>query len=123
MKIKDLMKKPIVIEHDMMLSDAAKLMTKYSISSLLIVNDGEVLGIITYHDLVRNFGESKKVSEVMTRKVVSVKEGDKLQSAIEIWREKEIGVFPVLNSKGKLVGILDSKDILKSWDNEDYIID
>ena len=123
MKIKDLMKKPIVIEHDMMLSDVAKLMTKYSISSLLIVNDGEVLGIITYHDLVRNFGESKKVSEVMTRKVVSVKEGDKLQSAIEILREKEIGVFPVLNSKGKLVGILDSKDILKSWDNEDYIID
>ncbi len=123
MKIKDLMKRPVVIEHDMMLCDAAKLMTKYSISSLLIVNDGEVFGIITYHDLVRNFGESKKVSEIMTRQVISVKENDKLQSAIEILREKEIGVFPVLNSRGKLVGILDSKDILKSWDNEDYIID
>ena len=123
MKIKDLMRKPIVIEHDMMLSDAAKLMTKYSISSLLIVNNGEVIGIITYHDLVRNFGEPKKVSEIMTRQLISVKENDKLQSAIEILREKGLVVFPVLNSKGKLVGILDARDILKSWDNEDYIID
>ena len=123
MKIKELMKKPIVIEKDVMISEVARIMTEYSISSLIVVNNGEILGIVTNHDLVKHFGETKKVSQVMIKKVVSIRETDKLQKAIEIVREKGIGVFPVVNSKGKIVGIIDSKDLLKVWETEDFLLD
>jgi len=123
MKIEDLMKKPIVIEKDMSLADAAKLMTKYSINSLIIENNGKIVGIITHHDLIKYFGESKKVFEAMTKNVLTLKVSDKLQRAIELVREKSVGIFPVVDSKGKIVGILDSKDLLKVWDDDDFLID
>lgn len=123
MKIKDLMKKPVVTEKDVTLSEAAKVMTKYSINSLIVEKDGKIVGIITHHDLIKYFGQNKKVSEVMTKNVLTIKEDDKLERAIEIVREKEIGIFPVVNDKGKLAGILDSKDLLKVWDDDDFLIE
>lgn len=123
MKIKDLMKKPVVVEKDVSLSEAAKIMMKYSISSILYTKEGSLIGIVTHHDLIKNFGENKKISEIMNKKVITMKEDDKLQRAIEIVRENNVGIFPVVNSKGKIIGILDSKDILKVWDDDDYLID
>lgn len=123
MKIKDLMKKPVVTEKDVTLSDAAKVMNKYSINSLIVVRDEKIVGIVTHHDLIKYFGQTKKVFEIMTKNVLTVKDDDKIQKAIEIVREKEIGIFPVVNNKGKLVGILDSKDLLKVWDEDDFLIE
>ncbi|MGV8130896.1 MAG: CBS domain-containing protein [Candidatus Pacearchaeota archaeon] len=123
MKIKDLMKKPVVTERDVTLSDAASVMNKFKINSLIVEKDGKIIGIITHHDLIRYFGQNKKVSEVMTKNVLTLKEEDKIQRAIELVREKEVGIFPVVNQKGKLVGILDSKDLLKVWDDDDFLID
>lgn len=123
MKVKELMKKPIVIEKDLLLIDAAKLMTKYSINSLIVEKDGKITGIITHHDLVKYFGEPKKVFEVMTKNVSTLKETDNVQKAIEMSREKKVGIFPVIDSKGKLVGVLDSKDLLKCWESDEFLID
>lgn len=123
MKIKDLMKKPVVIEHDVTLAVAAKMMAKNSINSLIIENDGDIIGIITHHDLIKYFGESKKIYEIMTRKVISLRDEDKIERAIELVREKGIGIFPVINNKGKIVGIFNSKDLLKMWDSDDFLID
>ncbi len=124
MKVKELMKKPIVIEKDLMLSDAAKIMVKYSINSIPVVKDENLLGIITAHDLVKNFGEQKKISEVMSTSISSMNENDKIQDAIEIIQKKDVDIIPVLNAGGKLVGIIDTKDIVKkACDNEDFFLD
>lgn len=123
MRIKDLMKKPIVIEKDMQLSNAAKLMNKNSINSLIVEKEGNILGIITNHDLVKYFGESKNVSEIMTKNVITLRDKDPIKKAIELARDKNIGIFPVVDSKNKIVGIIDSKDLIKLWDNEDFLID
>ena len=84
MIIEDLMKKPIVIERDLTLTEAAKLIIKHNISSLVVVSGRAVIGIITYEDLVRHFGEQKKVFEIMTKQVITVKKSDKVQKAKEI---------------------------------------
>ncbi|MEK6893976.1 MAG: CBS domain-containing protein [Nanoarchaeota archaeon] len=123
MKIKDLMKKPVVTEKDVTLSEVAKVMNKYSINSLIVVKDERIVGIVTHHDLIKYFGQTKKVFEIMTKNVLTVRDDDKIQKAIEIVREKGIGIFPVVDNKGKLVGILDSKDLLKVWDEDDFLIE
>ena len=123
MKIKDLMKKPVVTEKDVTLSEVAKVMDKYSINSLIVVKDERIVGIVTHHDLIKYFGQTKKVFEIMTKNVLTVRDDDKIQKAIEIVREKGIGIFPVVDNKGKLVGILDSKDLLKVWGEDDFLIE
>jgi len=123
MKIKDLMKKPVVIENDISLSDVAKLMTKHSINSLIIEKDDKIRGIVTHHDLVKYFGESKKVFDIMTKNVITLREDDKIQRAVDIIKENEIGIFPVVDSDDKIVGVLDSRDLLKVWDSDDFMID
>ena len=123
MRIKDLMKKPIVTEKDVTLAEAAKVMTKYSINSLIVEKDGNIVGIVTHHDLIKYFGQTKKVFEIMTKNVLTVKENDKLERVIELAKEKQLGIFPVTDAKGKLVGILDSKDLLKVWGDDDFLID
>mgnify|MGYP001576039607 CR=1 FL=1 len=123
MKIKELMKKPIVIEKDITISDAAKVMTKYSINSLIVEKNGDIIGIITHHDLIKYFGENKRVFEVMTKEVFALKDDDKIQKAVELSKKRGIGIFPVIDSRGKIVGVLDSKDLLKVWDTDDFLIE
>ncbi len=112
MTIEDLMRKPIVIEKDVTLAEAAKLMIKNKISSLIFLVKDKIAGILTHEDLVAHFGEQKKISEIMTRQVFTVKRDDKLQKAIDLIREKKISTLPVTDKKGELVGVVHVKDIL-----------
>ena len=117
------MKKPMVIEKDITLSDAAKMMSKFSVNSIIVENNGKIIGIVTHHDLIKYFNQNKRVFEIMTKKVFTLKDGDKIEKAVEMSREKGVGIFPVTNSDGKTIGILDSKDLLKVWDSDDFLID
>lgn len=124
MIVEDLMKKPIAIEKDVMLVDAAKLMTKHKINSLIFLVNDKIAGIITHEDLVAHFGEQKKVSEIMTRQVLMVKKNDKIQKAMDLIREKNISIVPVVDNKGDLVGVVHAKDILnQACASDDFLMD
>jgi len=124
MLIEDLMKKPIVIEKDVALADAAKLMTKHKINSLIFLVNNKIAGIITHEDLVAHFGEQGKVSDIMARQVLTVGKKDKLQKAMDLIREKNISIVPVVDNKGNLVGIVHVKDILnQACASDDFLMD
>ena len=124
MLVEDLMKKPIAIERDVTLADAAKLMTKHKINSLIFLVDDKIAGIVTHEDLVAHFGEQRKVSEIMTRQVITVKKSDKLQRAIDLIHDKNISVVPVVDNKGDLVGVVHAKDILnQACASDDFLMD
>ncbi len=113
MIIKDLMKKPLVIDKDISLKKAADLMKNQDISSLLIMSKNKIKGIITQEDLVENFDSGKMISAVMSKKVVVVYESDTLGKAVDLIKENKISVLPVLNDNEKLVGIVDVKDLIE----------
>ena len=124
MIVEDLMKKPIAIEKDVMLVDAAKLMTKHKINSLIFLVNDKIAGIITHEDLVAHFGEHKKFAEIMTRQVLMVKKNDKIQKAMDLIREKNISIVPVVDNKGDLVGVVHAKDILnQACASDDFLMD
>lgn len=124
MLIEDLMKKPVVIERDMTIMDAAKLMTKHKISCLIFLVGDKIAGLITHTDLIAHFGEQKKVSEIMTKQVLTVKVNDKLQKAIDLIREKNVSILPIVDKKGLLVGVIHSKDILnEACSNDEFLMD
>jgi CBS domain-containing protein len=53
-----------------------------------------------------------KVSDVMTRKVVSVSPNAKVSEAIELMLKNRISGLPVIDRQGNLVGIITERDLL-----------
>lgn len=124
MNIKELMKKPVVIEKDLTLLDAARVMAAHAANSLIVVEGAKLAGILTAVDLIRHYGEAKKISEVMSTQVISVKQTDKVQTVIDLVREKHVSIIPVIDKVGKLVGAVHLTDIIAfACDNDEFLVD
>ena len=124
MLVKEIMKKPFVVDKDISLKEAAKLMKEKKIGSLLFVEGSKVKGVVTEGDLTRNFGKKERVSQVMSSGVIAVNFDDVVDKAIEIMKKKKIKTLPVLDS-GNLVGVITSVDIVENFDDleEDFIFE
>lgn len=54
------------------------------------------------------------VKNVMTKKVITIKSGSNLKMVSEILLKNRISGAPVVDKKGKLIGIISEKDVFKS---------
>jgi acetoin utilization protein AcuB len=52
------------------------------------------------------------VKDRMTKKPVTITEDTSVDKALQLMRENQVRRFPVLNKRGKLVGIISEKDLL-----------
>jgi predicted transcriptional regulator len=124
MKISEVMKKPVVISKDINLYDAAKIMTKNNIKTLIYIEKDKILGLITLQDLAKYFGQNVMFSTAMTKKVITIKKMENVQNAIDIMRKNNINVLPVVDSANKLIGIIQSNDILnEACENEEFLVE
>ncbi len=116
MQVKELMKRPHVIERDVSLVEAAKIMSSKGIGSLIFVSRDKAKGIITESDLVKYFGRHKKISTVMSRNIISVGADETIDEAMKIMSENKIKRLPVIDEKKRLVGIISLTDIAANVD-------
>jgi CBS domain-containing protein len=58
----------------------------------------------------------EKVEEIMTQKVITVRETDSLQEVATVFKANKISGAPVLNDKEEVVGVVSEADILKVLD-------
>ena len=106
---------PYTIRGDQKLKDAKRLMTQYGVSSLLILgDDGELQGILTARDILFEHDSEKKILEMMTRvkDMVTAPPETSLQEAEKILHKRKVEKLPLIDSHGKLRGLITSKDIL-----------
>ncbi len=95
---------------------------EYKISAMPVVDDGELVGIITATDLGHNLILDKyelgtDVESIMVKDVVTISSDNTLGEAIETMKSKAPGSnilnqLPVVEN-GKLVGIISDGDIIK----------
>lgn len=106
---------PITLAPDKTVGDALDLMSEYRISGVPITTeDGDLVGILTNRDLRFETDRSRPVRELMTSKnLVTVPEGTTLEQAKEILHRHRIEKLLVVNSRGKLSGLITVKDIMK----------
>ena len=95
------------------MAEAKKAMAEYSVSGLLVEDRGKLLGIITRRDITFENNNRLKVSELMTKDVITAKVGITIDQAKEILHTKRIEKLPVVDDKRQIVGLITSKDILK----------
>ncbi len=95
--------------------------TQKKLGTVLVIENGKLLGIITDGDLRRALKHREKIfqfcaSEVMTQKPVFVYSHWLASQALELMenRPSKISVLPVLNEQDTLVGILHIHDILRA---------
>jgi IMP dehydrogenase len=108
-----MIEQPYTIKPDLTVAEAKKAMAEYSVSGLLVEDRGKLLGIITRRDITFENNNRLKVSELMTKDVITAKVGLTIDQAKEILHNKRIEKLPVVDDKRHIVGLITSKDILK----------
>ncbi|RKZ24556.1 IMP dehydrogenase [bacterium] len=106
---------PVTVKPGNTVKDVEDLMEKYHISGLPVVDDeGKLVGIITRRDILFVENKALPVRELMTKEVVTAKEGINLEEAKKILMEKKIEKLPVVDEEGRLKGLITAKDIIKN---------
>ncbi|MDR2868623.1 MAG: IMP dehydrogenase [Bacteroidales bacterium] len=98
--------------------DALRQMSEYKIGGIPVVNEDNILvGIVTNRDLRFQRDMSKKIEEVMTKEnLITTTRNTGLEEASDILQRHKIEKLPVIDEKGKLVGLITYKDITKAKD-------
>lgn len=129
MKVKERMKeKVITVDLDSSLTEAFYLLKENNIRRLPVMNKGKVIGIITISDLNKaapstatslsiheiNYLLIKtKIKDILPKKqkVISIGPDNYIETAAKLMRRNTISSLPVIDEKGKLVGIVTETDI------------
>ena len=128
MMVKDVMKTQLVtLNADSKLGFANDIMYLGRIRHLPVVKGDTIVGILTQRDLYRSsltsiltnwkenkeFLDSIKVSEVMTKNVITVAPEATIEEAAQIMIDKKVGGLPVVKEKNALVGLITETDVLQ----------
>lgn len=109
---------PITLPETAVIGDAHKIMRDLKIGGIPIVNEkNHLVGILTNRDLRFQKDLTRPVAEVMTKgKLITAREAIDLKTAEDVLQEYKIEKLPIVDEKGKLVGLITYKDILKKRD-------
>jgi len=103
---------------DQNLLDAAKQMTECKIGALLVLDRGQLVGIITERDIVKHTAGERvckdvKVRDSMTKNLLISKPGDDLDYVMAVMIQNNIRHLPVMEEKTGLLGLLSMRDVVK----------
>src|SRR2546430_2700144 len=106
---------PITLGPDRPLREAMRLMERFRISGVPIVDDaGRLVGIITNRDLQFERELDRPIRDAMTKdRLVTAPVGTGLDEAERILAKHRIEKLPVVDDKGVLKGLITIKDIFK----------
>ena len=144
MKVRDVMNvKPISVQADRPVSDAAQILRKNKISGMPVLDGERLVGIVTEHDLInqekrlhiptvvrimdafiyldspKKFEEDlkkmvgSKVGDICTQDVITVDEEATVSTIASIMSDKGIHLLPVMRGRS-IVGIVGREDMLKA---------
>ncbi len=123
----------LMIGMDDTLEKMHKIFQKHKFHHLLVVEEDELVGVISDRDLLKEMSPflntisedyrdrdtmKKKAHQIMTRKAISVDGSTPIEDAAKILLKKRISCLPVLTPEGEVEGILSWKDLLRFYVDE-----
>ena len=124
----EVMKEPISISPGDRVSHARRIILDNDIGRLPILENGDIVGIITERDVAKammNFRDlvpdnqqdvrirNMIVGDIMTRNVKSVRTNTPITEVISTLLNENIGGVPVLNLRDEMVGVISRREIIK----------
>lgn len=109
---------PITLDIDSTAGDAEKIMREHKIGGIPVIDKNlRLIGIITNRDLRFEKNFKTPVRDIMTKdNLITAKSEISLEEAEGILQEYKIEKLPIIDSDGKLSGLITYKDILKNRD-------
>jgi len=105
---------PVTIEPEARLFQALELMRQHDISGIPVTRKGRLVGIVTNRDLRFEKNLEQRVEEVMTRDLITCREGISQDEAKELLHKNRIEKLLVVDEKFELKGLITIKDIEKT---------
>lgn len=106
------------ITQDDSVYNALRLMARVDIGALLVTEGDELVGIISERDYARKvilFGKTSKetkVSEIMTRKVITIHPMQTLEECMDLMTKNKIRHLPVVDDN-RILGVVSIGDVVK----------
>ncbi|MBI1892117.1 MAG: CBS domain-containing protein [Burkholderiales bacterium] len=131
MKVSQIMSSnPVAVGLDDPLSTVRDIFDHAGFHHLLVVDEGELIGVVSDRDLLRhiscNIGTNvytpkdldtlkKRVHQIVTRKPITLAEEASVEEAIDVFNTHRISCIPIVDAAGAAVGIVSWRDILKNF--------
>lgn len=116
-------KSPVSLSSTTGIQQAAELMSEHGISSVLVVDEGQLVGILTDRDLrnrviAQGLSYDVNVAAVMTQLPESVQENRSLLDALTTMTATNVHHLPVVNSRNQPVGMVTATDLIRQQRSE-----
>jgi IMP dehydrogenase len=107
---------PFSLTADHTIGEAERLMSKFRISGVPVVDtEGTLIGIITNRDMKFEEDMTKLIADVMTSEnLITGKVGTTLEEAKVVLHAHKIEKLPIVDDNGRLCGLITIKDIEKA---------
>lgn len=115
-RVKDIMSSDVkTVNPSDTVDSVLKLMFQHKHMGYPVMQDGDLKGIITFHDISKlpEDQRDRTVEEFMTNKVVVTDPQEEVATTLEKLSNNRIGRLPVVDN-GQLVGIISKTDVMKA---------
>lgn len=121
-------KKIVTIAPDDSLQVVRRLFDEHSFHHLIVAEGGKAMGVISHRDLLKNLSPfvgtlseksrdtwtlDKRVHQVMSRSIVWADKDTPITEAALLMAANRISCLPILDQKGRPVGIVTTFDVLR----------
>ncbi len=120
-KVKDILKdkglEVIAIDSDVTVDAAVKKMVERNIGAILVMQEGEFVGMFTERDVLTCWAKHSSfdkvaIKEVMIKDILVISPSDDLEYVMTVMTNKRIRHLPVIDH-GKMVGVISIRDVVK----------
>ena len=110
------MRDPVTVEPEISIRDAARIMKREGVGSLLVVEGGEPKGLVTERDIVYAIASDvsldSEVENIMSTNLVTAESTTEVSEAAMLMAGRKIRHL-VVTEGGKVVGVISLRDVAR----------
>ena len=111
-------KEPRVVRRDTNVQEVVATMSKFDISSIIVVEEKRPIGIVTHKDIISKLMQARippdavTAREVMTSPIITINEDSSIEEAARLMSKKHIKKL-IVTRNNELAGIITSSDLVR----------
>jgi CBS domain-containing protein/ribosome-associated translation inhibitor RaiA len=118
--VENIMVTPPKVDANDSITRVAEVMLVNNFRAVPVTASGEIAGIVAREDIVqalKGFSQLDQISvaDVMSPSPLTIQETDDVEKARSIMRDLDVRTLPVVDSEGRLTGVLGVKDIMRYY--------